>query len=101
MEKKRPTEKELLRILQSKQEELTKLNEEKEHLESLNKDAKRIIEAQREREDQESEYVENPLNDPDNIDVTEEPEQKEESKKELTKEEALKQFFESKRTKKK
>jgi len=98
MEKKKPTEEELLRILQSKQEELSKLNEEKEHLESLNKDAKRIIEAQRERE---AEYVENPLNDPDNIDVTEEPEKKEESKKELTKEEALKQFFESKRTKKK
>ena len=98
MEKKEPTEEELLRILQSKQEELSKLNEEKEHLESLNKDAKRIIEAQRERE---AEHVENPLNDPDNIDVTEEPEKKEESKKELTKEEALKQFFESKRTKKK
>jgi hypothetical protein len=98
MEKKKLTEEELLRILQSKQEELSKLNEEKEQLESLNKDAKRIIEAQRERE---AEHVENPLNDPDNIDVTEEPEKKEESKKELTKEEALKQFFESKRTKKK
>ena len=97
-EKRRLTEQELVNKLQEKQEELNKLNEEKEHLESLSKDAKRIIEAQRERE---AEYVENPLNDPDNVDVTEEPKKEKESKKEFTKEEALKQFFESKRTKKK
>ena len=47
MEKKKLTEEELLRILQSKQEGLSKLNEEKEHLESLNKDAKRIIESEK------------------------------------------------------
>ena len=145
MEKKRLSEQELVKILMQKQDELSKLNDQKEHLESLNEDAERIIEEQRERElpeeIEDTEALEHFLGSqyPDAYQQYKkygkvvcpickeefknfedfvnhwqskhldkygayQPQQKtslEEAKKELTKEESLKLFFERKRTKRK